>query len=296
VNGSFSIPGVRPGDYTITARAAPRSGGPGGEPAVGAGRGREGAPPAASTLWAAADITVDGHDQSGMTLRLRPGMTLSGRIAFDGTTLQPPPDLSRVSVRLGTAPTATGVMVSVGVPSAQVSADGTFKFEGVTPGRYLFSASAPAATAVPGTTWLVRSAVANNVDVADLPLEVHPDQDISNIVVTFTDKAAEVSGTLLDAAGRPTPEFSIIVFSTDRKMWQQRSRRLRAPVRPGTDGKFRIQNLLAGEYFVAALTDFEPADVYNPAFLEQVAAAGAIRITLGEGEKKVQDLRVAGGG
>ena len=293
VNGKFSIPGVRPGEYTITARAAPnRSGGPGVEPQVAAGRG---APPAPMTLWATADITVDGNDQSGITLRVRPGMTLSGRIAFDGTTLQPPPDLSRVMVRLSAAPTAGGVTVSVGVPSAQVSADGTFRLVGVTPGRYLLSASAPPATPVPGSTWLVRSAMANNVDVADLPLEVHPDQDISNIVVTFTDKAAEVSGTLLDAAGRPTPEFSIIVFSTDRKMWQQRSRRLRPPVRPGTDGKFRIPNLLAGEYFVAALTDFEPADVYNPAFLEQVAAAGAIKITLGEGEKKVQDLRVAGG-
>jgi hypothetical protein len=78
-------------------------------------------------------------------------------------------------------------------------------------------------------------------------------------------------------------------------MWSQRSRRLRVPVRASTEGKFRFTNLPPGEYYMAALTDFEPNDYYNPTFLDQVAAAGAIKITLAEGEKKVQDLRIAGG-
>ena len=60
-------------------------------------------------------------------------------------------------------------------------------------------------------------------------------------------------------------------------------------------GKFRFANLLPGEYYIAALTDFEPNDYYNPTFLEQVASAGAIKITVGEGEKKIQDLKISGG-
>jgi hypothetical protein len=132
------------------------------------------------------------------------------------------------------------------------------------------------------------------VDAADVPFDVRPDQDIANAVVTFTDKLAELSGTLLDAAGHPTPEFSIILFPFDKSMWSQRSRRLRAPVRASTDGKFKFTNLLPGEYYLAALTDFEPNDYYKPAFLEQVAAA-AMKVTIAEGEKKVQDLKIAGG-
>ena len=65
-------------------------------------------------------------------------------------------------------------------------------------------------------------------------------------------------------------------------------------MRAGVDGKFRFTNLLAGEYFLAALSDFEPQDVYRPDFLEQVSAA-AMKIVVAEGEKKVQDIRIAGG-
>ena len=74
----------------------------------------------------------------------------------------------------------------------------------------------------------------------------------------------------------------------------QRSRRLRQPVRASTEGKFRFASLLAGEYYLAALTDFEPADIYKPEFLEQVAAA-ALKVTIAEGEKKIQDLKISGG-
>ena len=43
------------------------------------------------------------------------------------------------------------------------------------------------------------------------------------------------------------------------------------------------------------LTDLEPADLSDPSFLEQLIPA-AIRITLAEGDKQVQNLRIAGGG
>src|SRR5262249_22226116 len=158
----------------------------------------------------------------------------TGRVVFDGTTLQPPTDLSRVSVRLAAAPT-TGVTVSVGGGSAPVAADGTFKLEGVTPGRYLLSASAPTGAPAASGTWTVRSAMVDGVDAADKGFEIKPRQNIGNIVITLTDRASEISGTILDAAGHPTPEFSIIVFSTDRTMWSQRSRRIRSPVRASND-------------------------------------------------------------
>jgi hypothetical protein len=285
-DGKFSLAGVRPGEYTLTARAVPRGAGP--APAAGP-VGGGGAPPA-MTMWASTDISVNGVDQSDLTLRLEPGMLLSGRVAFDGAS-PPPADLSRVMIRLSTAPSPSGVTISVNVPSAPAAADGTFKLDGVTPGRYFLSASAPAA---PGVTWFPRSAMVGGVDAADVPFEVRPEQDIANIAVTFTDKMAELSGTLLDASGHPTPEFSIFLFPTDRALWLQRSRRLRPPVHVGTDGKFKLTNLLAGEYYLAALADFEPNDYSMAAFLDQVAA-GAMKVTIAEGEKKVQDLKISAG-
>lgn len=77
-------------------------------------------------------------------------------------------------------------------------------------------------------------------------------------------------------------------------MWSQRSRRVRQPVRTGIDGTFRFGNVIAGDYLLAALPDFDFNDVFKPEYLEQVPAS-AMRITMGEGEKKVQNLKIAGG-
>ncbi|HET9371028.1 MAG TPA: hypothetical protein VFO19_12300, partial [Vicinamibacterales bacterium] len=63
--------------------------------------------------------------------------------------------------------------------------------------------------------------------------------------------------------------------------------------RPATDGRFSIQDLPAGEYLLAALTDVEPADLRNVAFLEQLAAAG-IGVVVKDGEVAVADVRIRG--
>jgi hypothetical protein len=69
---------------------------------------------------------------------------------------------------------------------------------------------------------------------------------------------------------------------------------MRPSIRPGPDGKYTVLNVAPGEYFLAAVMDLEPSDWGDPAYMEQIAA-GAIRLTIAEGEKKVQDLRTGGG-
>jgi hypothetical protein len=283
-DGKFSLPTVKPGEYTIAVRGASRS----DAPAAGAGRG---GPPPAMNLWASADITVDGVDQTDLVLRLTPGVDIAGRISFEGDDTQKPADLSTISVRLRSAPSA-GMTVSVGVPSAPVNADGTFVLKGVTPGRYLVNSYVPSNSMTP--TWTMRSARVGDVDAGDVAFEVGPGRETPDLSVIFTDKVGELSGHLLDGANKPTSQLSIILFPTDKAMWWQGSRRLRSPVRPANDGVFKFTGLLAGEYYLAALTDFDQADVYKPEFLEQVAAV-AMKITIGEGEKKLQDLKIAGG-
>ena len=116
--------------------------------------------------------------------------------------------------------------------------------------------------------------------------------NVNGVVITFTDRETEISGTLFDAAGRPTPEFSIVVFTTNRAFWTASSRRVQS-VRPATNGTFRITGLPAGEYWMVAVADLEPGALSDPGYLEQLQAV-AFRITLAEGEKKQQDLKVLG--
>jgi hypothetical protein len=45
---------------------------------------------------------------------------------------------------------------------------------------------------------------------------------------------------------------------------------------------------------MAAVTDVSPTEVSDPSFLEQLVGA-SFKVTLAEGEKKTQDLRISGG-
>jgi hypothetical protein len=132
----------------------------------------------------------------------------------------------------------------------------------------------------------------NGRDVSDAAFDVPPGEDVSGIVVTFTDRPSELSGHVLDAAGRPVGNFPIVVFSTDRTNWTLASRRVQL-LRPSTDGKYTANGLPPGEYYICAVTEADENTLYDPSFLE-ILVPGAFKLTLGDGEKKVQDLRIGG--
>ena len=307
-SGNFTFRNITPGQYTLQARAnimkpaanAPQRGtGPGP-----AGGGRGGVPmQVAQVLWASTEVTVSGQNQSGLALMLQPGMTVSGRVDFDGMGA-PPTDLARVRVSL-TSRGSQGMEMG-GVPPAEVDGSGRFTINGVPPGRYVFSASAPTgaqagrgAGPVPtpalsgNAAWTLKSVSISGTDALDFPLEVGPNVNVSDAVVTFTDRQQELSGMIQDSSGRPTADFTIIVFPTDRRYWLPLSRRITS-TRPGTDGKFSIRSLPAGDYRLTAVTDVEPGEWYDPNFLAQLMNA-SISFSLNAGEKKVQDIRLAGG-
>lgn len=279
-NGKFSVTGLSPGVYSVIARASSQATDP-TAPAAARPAG-----PIVNDLWAEAKVTVSGSDISNLSLVLHPGMSLSGRLQFESSSAAVP-DLTRVNINLSPPPTNT---VSIGVPPVQGQADATFTARGVAPGRYLVNANAPGSTGN-SPTWMVKSITVGGRDVMDSPLEVAPQQDVSDIVITFTDRVTELSGRIVDAAGQPVPQYYVGVFPVDQSQWRRNSRWLRAPLRPGTDGRFRMVGLPPGDYFLAALTEFDPNDWFTPTFLEQVAP-GAIRVALGEGEKKTQDIRL----
>jgi hypothetical protein len=63
--------------------------------------------------------------------------------------------------------------------------------------------------------------------------------------------------------------------------------------RPSTEGRFSFADLPAGDYLLVALTDADPGEWQTPEFLGTIAGAG-VRISLAQGERKIQDLRIAG--
>jgi hypothetical protein len=269
-DGTFVKTSVPPGHYRIVVRA---------DDPTAAPTGRAGGPVGAPSLWAAQEIAVDGHDESGLTLTLQPGMAVGGRVSAADSV-----DLTKCLVVL--KPVMAGGIAS----RSAVGADGSFTFSGVAPGWYRLDV----AGTVAGAGAKMASARMGQSDIADLPFEVHPSTDITNMAVKVTDALGEIAGTLKDAADRPAPHYVIVVFSADRAYWTSKNRRMPAPTETLADGRFRIGDLPAGEYFIFATTDIDPDSLQDPTMLEQLASQ-ARRVTLGEGEKKVQDFRVSGG-
>jgi hypothetical protein len=245
-----------------------------------------GGPGAAMNLWANADVAVDGQNIAGVTLALQEGMRFSGRLTFEGSRPTPTDDLRRARVQL--LPNALGgAMIMLGGGSAQVDDSGRFTVTGITPGRYRVMASLSS----PEANWTLQSAVVKGRDVLDYPLEIAPNEDVTNAVLTFTDLSQTVSGSLQDATGRPAPDYTIVVFPADRALWTA-TRRIRT-ARPGTDGTFTFTGLPPGSYRLAALVDMAPNDTSEPSFFDGLVSA-SVAFTLKDGQTHVQDLRIGG--
>ena len=82
------------------------------------------------------------------------------------------------------------------------------------------------------------------------------------------------------------------MFPSENRYWLPQSRRIRA-TRPGTDGKLQLRRPAAGQYRLTAVTDAEPGEWFDPAFLQQLVGA-SMPVSVAEGEQKTQDIRLPG--
>jgi hypothetical protein len=276
--GRFVFDGIQPGAYTLMAR----TGGP-------AGRG--GGPISGSILWAEANLTLTGQDQTDLVLTLQPGMTVAGALAFDAAQLKPPADPSTTAIALVPRVPLGGAVPS---RSATVLPSGAFTITDVMPGAYTVRVTPPGGAAATAPRWQLASVAAGGQDAADVPLEVKPGASVNGVVVTLTDRDTEISGSLLNADGRLTADYVIVVFTSNRSLWLPAARRIRY-VRPATNGRFSIASLPPGEYRIAGVSDLDPDDLEDPAYLAQLEPL-SLTITLLAGERRTQNLQVGKAG
>lgn len=262
--GAFRFASVLPGKYRVIARAVVTSD----------------AAPASRTVigihWAAADVAVVDDDMLTVTLTMQPGLKLSGKVLFDGDAapLDPTKILMKVTDVAG---------MSNSLPMGVTRADGTFEIGGILPGAFAVTAT------VPDGAWWLRSVMIDGRDALDFPLEINA-RDITGAVATFASQRTELSGSLQLAPNVPATDYFVVVFAEDKSFWRPASRRVKF-TRPSTDGRFSLRDLPAGDYLIAALTDMDASDLNDPAFIERLVPAAA-KVHIGEGEKKVQDLRI----
>lgn len=253
--GKFEIPDLAPGRYTVIAT-------PGG------------------VLKASTDVDIDGEDVR-VSLSLIRARRVSGRVVFDSKVERP--DLSS-KVLLTLTGNYSWVQRMNGPMT--VAADGSFVIPDIWPGTYRLTART---AGVQG--WRVKSAVIGGVDVLDAPFEVLPGDDVRDVLVTLTDQPTGISGHLFDSAGDAVTKYVILLYSSEPRYWGPNSGRVRV-VRPGSDGSYRVRDLPAGSYLLSAVTDVEPGQWNDSAYLGSLAATGPVKVTIADGQEQVQDIKV----
>lgn len=254
-DGEFVIAGVPPGRYQVWSSSYPER------------------------LSGVTEVVVAGRDVDA-SFMLGPGGTVSGRIVFDGTSK--PPAITTVPVFLSQMPRN-----SFGGYVSDISPDGTFVFSKVPAGTYRLRINGR-----PPAGWALRSVMRGDDDVSDVLFEVKSQQHIEGVVITLTDRTAEISGTLQTVSGEPAPGYTLVVFPADERFWVAGTRRTQH-VRPDVTGRYAARDLPAGEYLIAAVTDLEDGEWNDRAFLAELAANNPLQVIVAEGDRKVQDIRIA---
>ena len=180
------------------------------------------------------------------------------------------------------------MMMAGGNSQALVEANGRFTLSDVVPGSYRVTAAVPGVPSA-SPAWVVQSITVDGEDALDMPLDVKG-RPVTGMVVTLTNRISELSGLVVDEKGKPATEHTLVLYPVDEKYWFFQSRRIRT-TRAGEDGRYSFRVVPPGDYRLATLLDPEPGTWYDKAVLSDLEST-AVRISLAEGEKKIENVRV----
>jgi hypothetical protein len=258
-DGSFQIAGLAPGTYNVTLRP----------------RGAQDA----NAEFANQRVVVNNEDVDNVILVARRGAIARGIIVTDDNTPLPiRPQQASVFAR----PAEPESMPMGG--NMQVHDDWTFEITGLSDQRVLGAGLAEA------PDWSLKSVMWQGQDVIDTPIEFVPGQTLDGFQITFSRKRTDLSGGIAGDRGAPVTDATVIVFSENPDRWGYATRYVRT-ARPSQDGRYSIKGMPPHDYLVVAVREVEPGQWQDPEFLESVRGQ-AMRVSLDEGETKVQDLKV----
>jgi hypothetical protein len=260
--GVFTFRAVSPGTYTVFAQTFPiQPDGPQLQQVVLTD---------AQKMWGKTQVTVSSDTTVRISLDLQPSRSISGIVTFN-TRQRPDFTQSHFTVVAQLAPSPQQMYFSE--ISAAVGADGRFTITGVPAGRYVLHLSDDG----------LQSSVVLRSGHAGFSAGLLGDRDVTDAVLTVSDRFGEVSGTLTDATGKPALDYTIIIAATDSRYWRPGSRRVRA-ARPSPSGDYEFGPLPPGSYQLSVVIDPDPGLLHDPEFLSSIART-SIPVTITRGRQ-----------
>jgi len=252
--GTFLFRNVPPGELTIQAFGRPVGGGNLGRAPFGF-----------------LTVTMDGTPKADVTVVVPPGRAARGRILFDPADApRLEPDQVRISLR------STGFdssPVAGGPPQQTVHEDWTFEVLNMNGLRVLRTDNT-------SSTWRLKQVLLNGRDVTDTPLDFRTD-DVNGLEVVLTNRLGSLSGTVTDLEGRPTRDYTVVIFSSEARHWSFPSRYLHL-ARANQTGGFQAPGLPPAEYLAVALPTVPEMEWQNPEFLASLRPLATV-VNVAEG-------------
>jgi Carboxypeptidase regulatory-like domain len=239
-DGTFDIPKVLPGSYTLTLTGMDNSAAP-----TKGSRMR---------LLARQDIDVGASDVNGVSLAVIPLVGLSGRVSIDGVN-----NSGVAATRVTLVPRGAGTIG--GFQTIAVQSDGTFSVQNVAPGEY----GIQVVGTPPGA--YVKSIQFNRQDVLSTGLDLTQGAG-GEIDIVLRIGSGEVDGSLADSEQMPRGAMMILV---PEKPPPDGLRVLLANLQPS--GVFTSSNVAPGRYYAFAAEGWSPL-WQNPDFLRQIQNLG----------------------
>lgn len=273
--GEFSFIGVPAGDYVIKAWRLPSSLVIGTDPL-----------PSEPTLWARVPVTVGNRPVNSVDVIVRAGSAVRGKIVLDGTAAPPPPARFQTPFSVAFEPPWT--IAFAARLSVRVNQNLEFVTHGLPPGRY--APTLPNQFTVPG--WYFESMTRADRDLMIAPLVLEPGVDADGVVITYADRRTSITGTVLDASGRPHARAAVVLFPADYRTWLDNELPPRAAFETvvADDGTFSLE-ARPGEYMVAAIDESRLGDWRRAGAVTSLAGQ-ATRVKIVRGDNGVPNLRV----
>jgi hypothetical protein len=224
-------------------------------------------------------VTI-GHDNVDNVLVVTSrGGSAHGVVTTDENTAPPVPPQQ---ISIGARPAEPDLIVIGG--DSKVNDDFSFEINGLSEARVISGGIAE------NPDWGLKAVLHNGIDVTDTPIEFVPGKVVDGLQVVLTRRRTDVSGLITNERNVPETDATVVVFSQDSSRWNYMSRFVRT-ARPSQDGRYSLRGMPPDDYFVVAVKDIEVGQWQDPEFLESIRSS-AKRISIGEGEKRVEDLKV----
>jgi hypothetical protein len=229
--------------------------------------------------WGQVRVEVSEAATDDVVLPLRRPASLSGRFVWaPGST--PSSGSPRPALEPADGRRTLGVLSGAAATDAGAA---TFTIGGMMDGEYFLR--------VRGAR--VESIAWDGRDHTDRPFDGRPGRDITGVVVTLTSASSSIGGTVTEG-GVASPGSAVIAFPVEPEGWSNygfNPPRLTA-VLSASDGRYRVEGLPAGEYFLVAVPASQERSWLDPAFLAGHAAR-ASRVRLDRAGATIENVALS---